>query len=163
MEPVSWSWGSGNDSAIGVITLESAGLTKRSLDLLEEALQAMAKSAARVVLLRGQPLNKHFCVGLDLAAFDFEAGHSMEDQERFSSVFALVGSIPQPVIALVHGAAAGGGFSLALTCDVILASKDASFNAAFLRIGLSGCELGTSFFLPKLAGKNAAYAMLTGV
>lgn len=60
--------------------------------------------------------------------------------------------IPQPVICGVHGAASGGGFSLALAADVRIAGRTMKMNAAFGLLGLGGVELGSSFFLPRLVG-----------
>lgn len=70
---------------------------------------------------------------------------------------------PQPIIACVNGAAAGGGFALALASDVRLATPDVRMNAAFIRIGLSACDIGVSYFLPRMVGSSvAAEYMLTG-
>jgi enoyl-CoA hydratase len=70
---------------------------------------------------------------------------------------------PQPIIACVHGPAAGGGFALALASDVRLAGESARMNAAFIRIGLSACDVGVSYFLPRLVGASlASELLLTG-
>jgi enoyl-CoA hydratase/carnithine racemase len=70
---------------------------------------------------------------------------------------------PQPVIALVNGAASGGGFALALASDVRVATPSARMNAAFIRVGLSACDVGVSYFLPRMVGSSvAAEYMLTG-
>jgi len=70
---------------------------------------------------------------------------------------------PQPIIACVHGAACGGGFALALGADVRLAGASARMNAAFIRIGLSACDVGVSYFLPRMIGASvAAELLLTG-
>jgi len=91
-------------------------------------------------------------------------------------------AVPQPIVCGVQGAAGGGGFSLALAADVRVAGETAQFIASFLTIGLSGafcralyvggrshalapagCELGTSFFLPKMVGlSNASLILMTG-
>ena len=66
-------------------------------------------------------------------------------------------------IALVHGAACGGGLSLALASDVRYASPDARMNAAYIRIGLGGCDMGAGYLLPRLVGlSNASEFLLTG-
>ncbi len=66
---------------------------------------------------------------------------------------------PQPVIAAVNGPAAGGGLALALASDIRIASTTARFNVAFVRLGLSGCDIGVSWLLPaldrRLAGLGA--------
>ncbi|HEY4068680.1 MAG TPA: enoyl-CoA hydratase-related protein, partial [Burkholderiaceae bacterium] len=62
-----------------------------------------------------------------------------------------------------QGAASGGGFALALAADIRLATPDARMNVAFIRIGLSGCDVGVSYFLPRMVGSSvAAELMLTG-
>src|SRR6201988_3308526 len=70
---------------------------------------------------------------------------------------------PQPIIACVQGAAAGGGFALALGADVRIAGESARMNAAFIRLGLSACDVGVSYFLPRYVGASvAAELLLTG-
>jgi len=70
---------------------------------------------------------------------------------------------PQPVIACVHGAASGGGFAIALAADVRIGGESARMNAAFVRLGLSGCDMGVSYFLPRIVGASvAAELLLTG-
>jgi enoyl-CoA hydratase len=67
------------------------------------------------------------------------------------------------VIAAVNGPASGGGFALVLGSDVRIAAASARFNAAFVRIGLSACDIGTSWLLPRLVGAGRAHElMLTG-
>jgi len=71
--------------------------------------------------------------------------------------------MPQPIISAVNGAASGGGLALALASDIRIASTSARFNVAFVRIGLSGCDIGVSWLLPRLIGASRAYElMLTG-
>src|SRR5205085_1000563 len=70
---------------------------------------------------------------------------------------------PQPIIALLNGPASGGGFALALASDVRYATLNARMNAAFIRIGGSGCDAGVSYFLPRMIGSSAAAEyLLTG-
>jgi enoyl-CoA hydratase/carnithine racemase len=70
---------------------------------------------------------------------------------------------PQPIVAVVQGAASGGGFALALASDVRIATPTTRMNAAFIRIGLSACDIGVSYFLPRMVGASvAAEYMLTG-
>jgi enoyl-CoA hydratase/carnithine racemase len=70
---------------------------------------------------------------------------------------------PQPIISIVQGAASGGGFALALASDIRLATPEARMNASFLRIGLTGCDMGVSYFLPRMVGSSvAAQYLLTG-
>ncbi len=75
----------------------------------------------------------------------------------------LMRRCPQPIIALVQGAAAGGGFALALAADIRIATKSARMNCAFIKLGLGGCDIGTSYFLPRLVGVSVASELiLTG-
>lgn len=123
----------------------------------------------RVVVLTGA--GRGFCAGLDLGGYG-EAPHTdhlgptqrgFAVQKHIASLIPRLRSIPQPVIAAVNGPAAGGGFALVLGSDIRLASSAARFNAAFVRIGLSACDIGTSWLLPRLVGvARAQELMLTG-
>jgi enoyl-CoA hydratase/carnithine racemase len=66
----------------------------------------------------------------------------------------------QPVIAAVNGPASGGGLALALASDIRIAAASAKFNAAFVRIGLSGCDIGVSWLLPRLIGAGRSHELL---
>jgi enoyl-CoA hydratase len=72
----------------------------------------------------------------------------------------LMRRAPQPFIACVQGPACGGGFALALASDVRIAGESARMNAAFIRIGLSACDVGVSYFLPRLVGVSVASELL---
>jgi enoyl-CoA hydratase len=118
----------------------------------------------RVLVLRGA--GRAFCAGLDLKEPP-EAGGSVQDglraQRRISELATMMRRAPQPIVAAVHGAACGGGFALALAADVRVAGESARMNAAFIRIGLSACDVGVSYFLPRLVGASvAAELLLTG-
>ncbi len=123
--------------------------------------------ACRVIVLRGA--GSGFCAGLDLKALtniQSAAAEALRVDERkpsLSSLVLLMRACPQPIIALVHGPACGGGFILALAADVRIAGESARMNVAFIRMGLSGCELGTSYFLPRMVGLSIARElMMTG-
>ncbi len=120
--------------------------------------------SVRVVVLRGA--GRAFCAGLDLkqgaAEFEGPAG-GMRQQRLVSEIFIRMRRCPQPIISLVQGAASGGGMALALASDVRIASPDMRMNAAFIRLGLSGCDVGVSYFLPRMVGSSvAAELLLTG-
>jgi enoyl-CoA hydratase len=117
----------------------------------------------RVVVLRGA--GRAFCAGLDLK--ESGGGSSVQEglraQRQISELAILMRRAPQPIVACVHGAACGGGFALALGADVRLAGESARMNAAFIRIGLSACDVGVSYFLPRMVGASvAAELLLTG-
>jgi enoyl-CoA hydratase/carnithine racemase len=120
----------------------------------------------RVVVLTGA--GTAFCAGLDLKERgDPQAprgvGAGLTRQREISEIVIAMRRCPQPIIACVDGAAAGGGFALALASDVRIATPRARMNAAFIRIGLSACDIGVSYFLPRMVGSSvAAEYMLTG-
>ena len=145
-------------------------MTTELVQGLHAALDAVAvDSSCRVVVLTGA--GRGFCAGLDLGGFGAapntdgfgrtQAGFAV--QRLIANLIPHLRSLPQPVIAAVNGAAAGGGFALVLGSDIRIATTSAKFNAAFIRIGLSACDIGTSWLLPRLVGAaRAQELMLTG-
>lgn len=131
--------------------------------------QIRTERSARVVILTGE--GRGFCAGLDLAGGASVPGTEDMDptrsgfatQQHIASLVPKMRSLPQPIIAAVNGPAAGGGLALALASDVRLAAQSARFNVAFVKLGLSGCDIGVSWLLPRLIGASAAFElMLTG-
>lgn len=123
------------------------------------------RSDIRVVVLRGA--GRAFCAGLDLketgGAGQGGPEEALAGQRRISDLAIMMRRCPQPIVACVQGAAAGGGFALALASDVRIAGESARMNAAFIKIGLSACDVGVSYLLPRLVGASLAYElMLTG-
>ncbi|GGC88092.1 enoyl-CoA hydratase/isomerase family protein [Chelatococcus reniformis] len=123
--------------------------------------------ARRIVVMRGA--GKAFCAGLDLVWFkSSQAGMPKGATDRgpgpsLADIVLKMRSCPQAIISLVRGAACGGGFNLVLASDIRIAGRSARMNAAFVKLGLSGCELGTSYFLPRMVGTSvAADLMMTG-
>lgn len=120
----------------------------------------------RVVVLKGS--GRAFCAGLDMKDDKRPDGPvttntSLQGQRRFSGIVMRMRRCPQPIIGLLHGFAAGGGFSIALGCDVRIAAEGTKMNCAFIKIGLSGCEMGASYHLPRLVGTSvAAELLMTG-
>lgn len=122
----------------------------------------------RVVVMQGA--GRAFCAGLDIKAAGGadSAGHQPVGQGwgfqgYLAEVYLLMRRCPQPIISLVQGPACGGGFAFVLASDIRIAADNARMNAAFIRIGLSACDMGTSYFLPRLVGTSvAAELMLTG-
>jgi len=126
--------------------------------------QLPAEPETRLVIIRGA--GRAFCAGLDLkehGATDGSVSAALRGQRIISELVVLMRRAPQPIIACVHGAACGGGFALALGADVRIAGESARMNAAFIRIGLSACDVGVSYFLPRMVGASvAAELLLTG-
>ncbi len=117
----------------------------------------------RVVVLQGA--GRAFCAGLDLherqgSGTSVEGGNPFETQHRIRDIMIAMRRCPQPVIGICQGAASGGGFTLALACDVRLVTPDARMNAAFIKMGLTGCDMGSSYFLPRLVGASVASELL---
>jgi enoyl-CoA hydratase/carnithine racemase len=112
----------------------------------------------RALIITGA--GRAFCAGFDLAEIDrlTELGvrEFLKFQELATGALAGIRGLPVPVIAAVNGAAAGGGMALALSADIRLASPNAKINAAFVKIGLSVGELGTSWTLTRLVGPGRA-------
>jgi enoyl-CoA hydratase len=117
---------------------------------------------ARVLILTGS--GRAFCAGLDLdLAADLPAMNPTDllvGQESWARSIAGFRHMDKPVIAAVNGAAAGAGMALALAADIRLAAPSARFNAAFIRIGLTGGDVGTSWLLPRIVGFGRAMEML---
>ena len=132
---------------------------------LEEAIPRLAQDpAVRVVVLTGA--GGAFCAGGDVKGFA-RAGESTGKAERPSFEQRVAGlrastelsrhlhEMPKPTLAAIEGAAAGGGLSFALACDIRIASETAKFTTAFAKIGLAG-DYGGTYFLPHLIGAAKA-------
>jgi enoyl-CoA hydratase/carnithine racemase len=124
-----------------------------------------SRSAARVVILQGA--GRAFCAGLDLKEQQSSPRKNLtemlDQQVNIRDIMVAMRHCPQPIISIVQGAASGGGFALALASDIRLATPDARMNAAAIRLGLSGVDVGISYFLPRMVGASvAAHYLLTG-
>lgn len=136
---------------------------------LHDALDAAgADPACRVIVLTGA--GRGFCAGLDLTGYGTPSSAPAQGegrpqaglrvQQQIAALVPRMRSLRQPVIAAVNGAASGGGLALALASDVRVAAESAKFNVAFVRIGLSGCDIGVSWMLPRLIGASKAFELL---
>ena len=134
---------------------------------LHAAFDSLAEDrACRVIVLTGA--GRGFCAGLDLTEGAsppsargrgrVQAGLTV--QKLIAGLVPKMRALPQPIIAAVNGAASGGGLALALASDVRIAAPTARFNVAFVRIGLSGCDIGVSWLLPRLIGASRAFELL---
>jgi enoyl-CoA hydratase/carnithine racemase len=173
------------DDDIAVVTLDRPerrnALSNRVLGVLHRTFDEIAGDPAiRVVVITGA--GSAFCSGADMKAgtegMSDTSGGPMGDllprvqgavtrtfasQEHMASLFEKIHRLRQPVIAAVNGPAHGGGFALALACDIRYAARSASFGAVFIKRGVSACDMGTSYHLPRLVGASrSAELLLTG-
>jgi enoyl-CoA hydratase/carnithine racemase len=127
-------------------------------ELEQLALDLGEQDDLRVLIITGA--GHAFCAGYDLAdaaqLTELSPMGMLERQEQAARALSAVRAIRVPVIAALNGAVAGGGLALALAADIRLASPAARFNAAFVRIGLSAGDLGTSWLLSRLIGPGRA-------
>ena len=145
-------------------------ITSELCEALRAELRAIAADrSCRAVIVTGA--GRGFCAGLDLGGYGNAPGNDGTDQardrlgnqEHMSRLVLEVRAVPQPVIAAVNGPAAGFGLALALGCDIRFAGEAAVFRAAFINIGVSNCDMGTSWLLPRLIGASRSHElMLTG-
>ncbi len=126
----------------------------------------------RVLILTGA--GRGFCSGADLnderlqseegrKLFTNAATYMEGLQEKYTGIVLMMRRLKQPIIAAVNGAAAGAGMCLALASDMIITGPQATFTPSFINISLSGGELGSSYFLPRLVGTaKASEILMTG-
>jgi enoyl-CoA hydratase/carnithine racemase len=154
-----------HDDGVDRVTLNRPdslnALNPDMIDALNAYFEGLQRNrSTRVVVLKGAGAS--FCAGLDLKhAMARRAGQqeppgvteSLDSQRRIADIVMLMRRAPQPIIALVQGAAA----------DIRIATKSARMNCAFIKLGLGGCDIGTSYFLPRLVGVSVASELiLTG-
>lgn len=128
------------------------------------ALQAALDDVAadkniRSVLLTGN--GRAFCAGQDLSELTGENQIGIDQilSEHYNPIVKRIRRLEKPVVAAVNGVAAGAGANIALCCDVVLASANASFIQAFSKIGLIP-DSGGTYFLPRLVGWQKASAIM---
>jgi enoyl-CoA hydratase/carnithine racemase len=123
------------DGAVGVVTMSKPPHNLIENTFLTDLLDAYSKAVdngCRSILLRSAM--RHFCAGADVAGFT--GGQRRRDQDGLDSLLDALENVPIPTVAAVHGAALGGGFELALTCDMIVAADTAFFGMAEATLGL---------------------------
>ena len=136
-----------------------------SRELLTAFSDAIAKVRAdarvRVLVIRGR--GKHFCTGADLADSPTMASKGPVELRRalraIYDPFLSVLDVEVPTLASIHGAAIGGGFGLALACDMRIVADDAKLQANFARIGIHP-GMAITYLLPRLVGFERAASML---
>ena len=128
---------------------------------LQAALKAAKKDPeVRVIVLTGE--GKAFCSGQDLKAIAGAEKRSLSDSlyKRYNPIIRSMRNMPKPIVCRLNGVAAGAGCSLALACDIIVASERASLIEVFVNVGLV-LDSGSSYFLPRLVGSARAFEMST--
>ncbi|MCB1667500.1 MAG: enoyl-CoA hydratase/isomerase family protein [Pseudomonadales bacterium] len=152
---------------IAVVTLNRPerfnAMTMTMFDELEAYPKELNKDDdLRAVILTGA--GNYFCAGFDLQEidemFEMDVRAFLTFQEKAVASMMAMRTMRVPVIAAVNGAAAGGGFAIALHADIRLASPRAVFNAAYVKIGLSCGEMGTSWLLPRMVGISRSAEIL---
>lgn len=157
-----------SDGSVETLTLNRPDALNAMDEPMIMALQAYFSGLAdrpdvRVVVLNAA--GRAFCAGLDLKGWTPREGEGAvhagwRTQRAIATVMQLMRACPQPIIACAQGAACGGGMSLLLASDVRYCTPDFRMNAAYIRIGLGGCDMGSSYFLPRLVGSSLASEMI---
>lgn len=149
---------------VGKITLDRAekyhAFVREMALLLQEKLdQCASTNSVRAILITAT--GKAFCAGQDLAeAIDPSIGSiSTIIQEHYNPIIRKIRNIEKPIVAAVNGVAAGAGASIALACDITVATESATFVQAFSKIGLIP-DSGATFILPRLVGRQKAAALM---
>jgi 2-(1,2-epoxy-1,2-dihydrophenyl)acetyl-CoA isomerase len=126
---------------------------------LQDAWKAVGKDeAVRVVVFTGE--GKAFCSGQDLKSAPAGSKRSFLDSlhKRYNPIIRAMRNLPKPIICRLNGVGAGAGCSLALACDLIIASEEATLIEVFVNIGLVP-DSGSSYFLPRLVGTAKAFEL----
>ena len=125
---------------------------------LQDALKASAKDeTVRVLVLTGE--GKAFCSGQDLKASAGQKRSFLDSlHKRYNPIIRAMREMPKPILCRLNGVAAGAGCSLALACDMIIASEDATLIEVFINIGLVP-DSGSAYFLPRLVGSAKAFEL----
>jgi enoyl-CoA hydratase len=159
------------DDDIALVTLNRPerlnAMTSTMIGELEHVVRAVdLDPALRAVIVTGA--GRGFSAGLDLqdqgAAPGSEGvGRTVSGfmwQDHLATLLEHIHRSRKPWLSAVNGPAVGGGFALSLATDIRFASTDATFGAVFLKIGVSNCDMGTSYFLPRLVGASRSAELL---
>ncbi|RKR74370.1 enoyl-CoA hydratase/isomerase family protein [Frondihabitans australicus] len=154
---------SGDADGITILTIDRPdrmnAVTSRLFADLGEAARTVRRDGTRALIITGAG-DRAFSAGYDLAEIpgllDTTVQEFLDIEDVASGAVSALHSLPFPVIAAVNGAAAGGGLSLALAADLRIVASHASFSAAFVRVGFSVGELGTSWMLSRVVGPGLA-------
>ena len=151
------------DNGVATVTLNRPDVYSALNDEItfefQDALKAIAKDEkVRVIVITGE--GKAFCSGQDLKAASGDQRRSFLQSlnRRYNPIINAMRSLPKPIVCRLNGVAAGAGCSLALACDIIVASEEATLIEVFINIGLVP-DSGSSYFLPRLVGMAKAFEM----
>ncbi len=142
-------------------------LSSSQIGRLIDAFRALNDNrACRVIILSGA--GEGFCAGADLTSAELcpaaenrsRVGMIYKSQEQLVAMLLSIYENEKPVIAAIHGAAVGGGLSLALASDIRVGSSTAKLGAAYMKAGFSNCDVGSSYLLPRIVGQAAATELL---
>jgi len=138
----------------------NAFIKEMAFTLIDALQKAHQDETVRVVVLTGE--GKAFCSGQDLKECldDPEMSFYKYVDERYNVIIKAIRNMPKPVICKLNGIAAGAGCSLAMACDLIVASEKASLMEVFVNVGLV-LDSGSSYFLPRLVGSQKAFELAT--
>ena len=149
---------------VGKITLNRpekfhSFVREMALELQDALSKCKEDNEVRSILITAN--GKAFCAGQDLGEAADPNGPNISKiiQEHYNPIIRKIRNLDKPVVAAVNGVAAGAGASLALCCDIIVATESASFIQAFSKIGLIP-DSGSTYFLPKLIGIQKATALM---
>ena len=180
-ETIKWEL---RDDGIGILSLNRPNnLNAMSFQMIEDLHEIfdhlMINLDCRVVILRGE--GRLFSAGLDIKEAPLSQKRKIPEeyknkfffldapevikrkiyaQSRVGQIITKMRKISQPIIGLIHGAASGAGFAFIMASDMRIASKNAKFNNAFIKLGFSGSDMGSSYFLPRQIGMSRAAEIL---
>lgn len=153
----------GLEGGVATITLNRPEVYNALNDGITYELQDVLKvggkdDRVRVLVLTGE--GKAFCSGQDLKDSSMQKDRSFKESldTRYNPIIKAITGLPKPVICRLNGVAAGAGCSLALACDLIIASEEATLIEVFVNIGLVP-DSGSSYFLPRLVGLSKAFEL----
>ncbi|WP_262173769.1 enoyl-CoA hydratase/isomerase family protein [Saccharococcus sp. Marseille-Q5394] len=151
------------DGAVCIVSLNKPELRNALAEEMREELKEFFQMvgddrSVRSIVLTGK--GNVFSAGGNLKALQLLDSKEIQNRmERSHELIRLMLRLQKPIIAAVHGAAAGAGFSLALACDMIFAAKSAVFIQSFIKIGVVP-DLGSLYFLPQLVGRHKAMELM---
>jgi len=150
-------------NSVAEILLDDApvnGITDEMLDLLMSRLKQAGDDTGVRAIVIGSAVEGRFCGGLDLKKFRTRSPSEMHRivNKLYLQLFELQASLPKPVIAAITGSVRGGGMSIAITCDMVVAADDATFGYPEMEIGL----LPSIHYhhLPRIVGRHRAFDLL---